>query len=135
PPRFVIDFYRKANGASPTSAQAVAPAAQAPPTLLPSTTPEKKVIVIDPGHGGSETGATGKDGAFEKDITLAIANKLKALLESNTGVRVILTRTGDQQVGLDDRTALANNNKADLFISIHANSTVHGMAKGAETYF
>ena len=135
PPRFVIDFYRKASAAPAATAQTAPPPAQAPPTLLPSTTPEKKVIVIDPGHGGSETGATGKDGAFEKDITLAIANKLKSLLESNTGVRVILTRSGDQQIGLDDRTALANNNKADLFISIHANSTVHGMAKGAETYF
>ncbi|PWT90076.1 MAG: hypothetical protein C5B54_07800, partial [Acidobacteria bacterium] len=133
PPRLVLDFYRKET-VQPPAAEAK-PAPQPPPTLLPSTTPEKKVIVIDPGHGGSETGAAGKDGAFEKDITLSIARKLKSILESNTGVRVILTREADQQVALDDRTALANNNKADLFISIHANSTVHGMAKGAETYF
>lgn len=134
PPRLVIDFYRKENVESPVLEQPKEPE-PAPPTLLPSTTPERRVIVIDPGHGGTETGATGKSGTFEKDITLAIAYKLKGILEASTGVRVILTRTGDQVVPLDDRTALANNNKADLFLSIHANSTVHGYAKGTETYF
>lgn len=136
PPRLVIDFYRKENAPPPTTVPEPPKEPEpAPPTLLPSTTPEKRVIVIDPGHGGTETGASGKEGTFEKDITLAIAYKLKGILETSTGVRVILTRSGDQVVPLDDRTALANNNKADLFVSIHANSTVHGYAKGTETYF
>ncbi|HJZ13107.1 MAG TPA: N-acetylmuramoyl-L-alanine amidase, partial [Acidobacteriota bacterium] len=107
----------------------------APPTLLPSVVPEKRVIVLDPGHGGTETGAKGSEGAFEKDIVMGIARRLKSILESGTGARVILTRDGDKSVTLDDRTALANNNKADLFISIHANATIRGYAKGAETYF
>lgn len=131
PPRLVIDFYRK----SATQEAPAEPAPLAPPTLLPSTEPSKRVIVIDPGHGGDETGAVGPDGAFEKDITLAIARKLKALVEKNTAMSAILTREDDRVVPLDDRTALANNNKADLFVSIHCNSTVHGLAQGAETYF
>ena len=59
---------------------------------------------------------------------------MKSILE-NSGIRVILTRDGDQHITLDDRTALANNNKANLFISIHANATLRGYGKGAETYF
>jgi N-acetylmuramoyl-L-alanine amidase len=132
PARLVIDFYKK------TEAPAIElPSPQKPPgstTLLPSTVPQKHVIVIDPGHGGSETGAVGPDGTNEKDVVLGIARKLKSILE-NSGNRVILTRDGDQQITLDDRTALANNNKADLFISIHANATLRGYGKGAETYF
>lgn len=132
PPRLVVDFYRKVGPAQEPPPEEVP---LVPPTMLPSTAPEKKVIVIDPGHGGDETGAVGPDGTFEKDITLAIARKLRALIEKSTGMRVILTRDSDKVVALDDRTALANNNKADLFVSIHCNSTVHGLAKGAETYF
>ncbi len=138
PPRFVIDIYRKTEGTEPkvpAPQEEVVPKQSVPPTLLPSTAREKWVVVIDPGHGGTETGAKGKQETFEKDIVMSIARKLKSILESNTGTRVVLTRDGDQEVTLDDRTALANNNKADLFISIHANSTVRGYAKGAETYF
>jgi N-acetylmuramoyl-L-alanine amidase len=138
PPRLVVDFYRKAVGTEqkiPVPQEEIPPKQAIPPTLLPSTAREKWVVVIDPGHGGSETGAKGQDDTFEKDIVLSIAHKLKSILEGNSGTRVVLTRDGDQLVNLDDRTALANNNKADLFISIHANSTVRGYAKGAETYF
>jgi N-acetylmuramoyl-L-alanine amidase len=130
PARFVIDFFKKTEGEQPI--EPVKPIEK--PTLLPSTTPEKHVIVLDPGHGGDETGAVGPDGTNEKDVVLGIARKLKSILE-NSGVRVILTRDGDSQISLDDRTALANNNKADLFISIHANATLRGYGKGAETYF
>ena len=105
-----------------------------PPTLLPSPISNKKVIVIDPGHGGTETGAKGSNGTLEKDVTMSIARKLKSIVES-TGMRAILTRDGDQVVTLDDRTSKANNNKADLFVSIHANATIRGKARGAETYF
>lgn len=133
PPRLVIDFMRKQQpqaGESPAQ-----PKPAAPTVLLPETPAGKRVIVVDPGHGGTETGAEGPQGTMEKDITLSIARKLKSILENNSGTRVILTRDGDQVVPLDDRTALANNNKADLFISIHLNSTLRGYGKGAETYF
>jgi N-acetylmuramoyl-L-alanine amidase len=132
PARLVIDFYRKEE----IPAQTELPSTKTPEatTLLPSTVPQKHVIVIDPGHGGSETGAVGPDGTNEKDVVLGIARKLKSILE-NSGNRVILTRDGDQQIALDDRTALANNNKANLFISIHANATLRGYGKGAETYY
>ena len=136
PPRLVIDFYRKGSASASAPPPVTPPVQQAvPPTLLPSVVPEKRVIVIDPGHGGTETGAKGPEGTYEKDIVMGIARKLKAVLEGNTEVRVILTRDEDKLVALDDRTALANNNKADLFISIHANATIRGQAKGAETYF
>jgi len=137
PPRLVLEVYRKTGTAPAIVPPAVEIPAekQAPPSMLPSAVKERKVIVLDPGHGGLETGAAGPEGTFEKDVVLSIARKLKMLLESDTGLRVILTRDGDQQVTLDDRTALANNNKADLFVSIHANATLRGVGKGAETYF
>ncbi len=132
PARLVIDFYRKTE--SPALELPTPQKVPESTTLLPSAVPQKHVIVIDPGHGGSETGAIGPDGTNEKDVVLGIARKLKSVLE-NSGNRVILTRDGDQQITLDDRTALANNNKADLFISIHANATLRGYGKGAETYY
>jgi N-acetylmuramoyl-L-alanine amidase len=92
-------------------------------------------IVIDPGHGGSESGAVGPSGVFEKDLTLTLARDLEARLESGLGVRVILTRNEDANLPLDTRPAIANQNKADLFISIHLNSSLGAGAHGAETYF
>ena len=92
-------------------------------------------IVIDPGHGGIENGAKGKFGAAEKDITLAISLKLKTIIERNFAFRVVLTRDRDIDKSLEDRAAIANNNKAFLFISIHANSSYRKNARGSETYF
>ncbi len=92
-------------------------------------------IVIDPGHGGIENGAKGKFGAAEKDITLAISLKLKTIIERNFAFRVVLTRDRDIDRSLEDRAAVANNNKAYLFISIHANSSYRKNARGSETYF
>ena len=94
-----------------------------------------RTIVIDPGHGGIEAGARGKFGALEKDITLSLALKLKAVIERNLAFRVILTRDRDVDVSLVNRAALANNNKADLFISIHANGSYRRKAQGSETFF
>jgi len=137
PPRYIIDFYRKGSQVQQPEQPITIPPPQTqtvPPTLLPSPMATKKVIVIDPGHGGTETGAKGPGGTLEKDVTISIARKLKGMIES-TGTRAILTRDGDQVVPLDDRTSRANNNKANLFISIHANATIRGKARGAETYF
>ncbi|HEX4956317.1 MAG TPA: N-acetylmuramoyl-L-alanine amidase [Thermoanaerobaculia bacterium] len=93
-------------------------------------------IVIDPGHGGTETGAIGKGGAVEKELALALALALERRLEAELpGVRVVLTRTEDLLLPLAERAAIANQNKADLFISIHLNSSAGGRPTGAETYF
>ena len=94
-----------------------------------------RTIVVDAGHGGEEDGAHGPSGALEKHVTLSVSRKLKAALEARLGVRVILTRDGDATVGLDERAALANNNKADLFVSLHANASVRGSAAGAEVFY
>lgn len=94
-----------------------------------------RTIVLDPGHGGVETGAKGPGGTLEKDVTLPIALKLKDIIERNLALRVVLTRDKDIDVSLENRAAIANNNRADLFISIHANGAFRPKAHGSETYF
>jgi N-acetylmuramoyl-L-alanine amidase len=94
-----------------------------------------QTVVIDPGHGGMETGAKGKFGNLEKDITLAISLKLKALIQRNMNFEVVLTRDRDVDVSIENRSAIANNHKAGLFISIHANGAVQKKAAGSETFF
>jgi N-acetylmuramoyl-L-alanine amidase len=94
-----------------------------------------QTIVIDPGHGGDDLGVRGPGGATEKDLTLAIAHRLKAAIEGRLGIRVLLTRETDRQVPLEDRTAVANNNKADLFISLHANASFRAATSGAAIYY
>ena len=95
-----------------------------------------RIIVIDPGHGGIEHGAVGPGGLREKDLTLALARRLKlALQQEDPSISVVLTRDEDRLVGLDERTGVANHNRADLFLSIHANASPRAMASGAETYY
>lgn len=94
-----------------------------------------RTIVIDPGHGGIETGAIGRSGSMEKDLTLQVARRLRRELERRMPVKVVLTRDSDIDVHWDTRTAIANQNKADLFISLHFNSSFGRTAKGAETFF
>jgi N-acetylmuramoyl-L-alanine amidase len=113
--------------------EAPAPSGAVP---LPGGQPAKfKTIVIDPGHGGIETGARGKFGALEKDVTLAIGLKLRAIIERNLVFRVFMTRDKDMDISLENRSALANNHKADLFISVHANGSPRKNSRGSETYF
>ena len=108
----------------------------APPAAAQTAGPARvQSIVIDPGHGGIETGAKGKFGNLEKDITLAVALKLEALIEKNLGLAVFLTRDRDVDVSNETRAAIANNHKAGLFISIHANGAVQRKAAGSETFF
>ena len=92
-------------------------------------------IVLDPGHGGRDPGALGSNGLREKDITLDIALRLKKLLESRIGCEVILTRNTDRFLSLEERTAIANSNEADLFVSIHTNASNNRKTKGIATYF
>jgi N-acetylmuramoyl-L-alanine amidase len=87
--------------------------------------------VIDPGHGGDDQGVRTSSGVTEKGLTLSVARRLKALVEGRLGVRVLLTRDDDRDVPLDRRTAVANNNKADVFISLHVNASPRASASGA----
>ena len=90
-------------------------------------------VVIDPGHGGRDTGAIGPHGVREKDVALAIARKVAARVRA-LGLAVVLTRTDDSFVSLDDRTRIANESKADLFVSIHCNAARQRKLSGVETW-
>ena len=116
PSRFVIDVYGKEK------------------VQTPDTASLKRRIVIDPGHGGHDPGAVGLNGLYEKDVVLDIALKLKEILSKNPLYEVFLTRETDIYIPLEERTAIANKKKADLFISIHANASPTRKAKGVETY-
>ena len=94
-----------------------------------------KKIVIDPGHGGRDPGAVGKKKLKEKDVTLKISKLLKKSLEDKIKAKVVLTRSKDVYVPLDERTAIANTNDADLFVSIHVNASPNRKASGVETYY
>ena len=94
---------------------------------------EPIVVVIDPGHGGKDSGAVGSKKVFEKQVVLDISYRIKKLLEKY-GFKVVMTRTGDQYLTLHDRTDLARKVKADLFLSIHADGAVSSAAHGVETF-
>ena len=91
-------------------------------------------IVLDPGHGGDENGAEGPTGLLEKDVVLEVARRLRLHLQRR-GYDVHLTRSRDVNVPLEERTAVANNRQADLFISLHANASTGRSARGAEIYY
>ena len=136
--RIVIDVVPQAETPGPAPGQPQPPAQPAPeaPPLLDLGPPGGvHSIVIDPGHGGDDVGAKGAQGTQEKNVTLAVARRLKASLEARLGIRVVLTREGDQAVPLDQRAAMANNNKADLFISLHANASVRPAVAGAQVFY
>lgn len=124
PDRLVVEVGRRAVPAPDVEAAEPPPAAVSPLT-----------IVVDPGHGGAETGAVGQGGVQEKDVTLEIAKRLAAALPKALACRALLTRDSDVAISLDDRTSIANHEKADLFLSIHANSSRAATAQGAETYY
>jgi len=105
-----------------------------PAPLRPVESLHGPSVVIDPGHGGDDIGAESPDGIKEKDIVLSIALKLRKYLESR-GVTVRLTRQGDEQRALTDRTALANRLEAKVFVSLHANSSTVASVRGGETYY
>ena len=108
------------------------PGPDAPPS------PERGVpltIVIDPGHGGKDTGAIGPRGLKEKDVVLDIGLHLRRLLTDRLGARVIVTRADDTFLPLEERTAIANRARADFFISLHVNAAPQARATGVETYY
>jgi len=124
---------------APGTSAPIAPTAPiAPVGELPvfggSTRPTIRTIVIDPGHGGDDNGVKGAGGALEKDVALSVARRLKGTIEGRLGMRVLLTREDGARVGPDGRAAIANNNKADLFISLHANGSPRPALRGAVIY-
>jgi N-acetylmuramoyl-L-alanine amidase len=92
-------------------------------------------IVIDPGHGGFDTGTIGPNGLLEKDLVLDVSRRLGKMLEARLGAEVDYTRRDDTFIPLETRTAIANQDQADLFISVHANSSSDPDARGVETYY
>ncbi|MGE5568866.1 MAG: N-acetylmuramoyl-L-alanine amidase [Rhodospirillales bacterium] len=92
-------------------------------------------VVLDPGHGGHDTGTIGPSGLQEKTLVLDVAKRLGELIEKRLGSEVIYTRTDDTFVSLEDRTRIANEHRADLFLSIHANSSRSTRISGAETFY
>jgi N-acetylmuramoyl-L-alanine amidase len=142
--RVVVDLLPAGGATQPSPSPSPAAAGQAPapateplppPPVFEGPVSGVRTIVLDPGHGGEETGAKGPGGAIEKDVTLAVARQLRAVIEARLGLRVLLTRDADETVPLDDRAAIANNNKADLFLSIHANASVSPTPAGAEVFY
>lgn len=128
PDRLVVDLYKE----KPVMDNPVKE------TLIPgnfsTNNKVQQTIVIDPGHGGKDPGAKGKHGLQEKDIVLDVGHRLKELVEDKLGAKVVMTREDDVFIPLGERTAIANRIGADLFVSVHANSSTREGARGVETY-
>ena len=145
PYRLVIDVHAQpvAGGAGPQTSASTTPPALAgaaltngPRSLARALGLKINRIAIDPGHGGSDTGAMGPHGLLEKDVCLDVAMRLGQLIENNiSGAQVVYTRKDDTFVALEHRTDIANDAKADLFVSIHANSSDIHNVRGVETYY
>jgi N-acetylmuramoyl-L-alanine amidase len=135
--RLVIDLMTAQTDAA-TAAPTTPATPQPPPPELPPSFGQPvsafRTVIIDPGHGGDDEGVKSADGAKEKDLTLAIARRVKAVIEARLGLRVLLTRDDDRSVPVDERTSVANNNKADLFVSLHANGSMRPATQGASIY-
>jgi N-acetylmuramoyl-L-alanine amidase len=132
--RVTVDV-ASANAPADTSATPPPPPAPAVTEGLPLTPrPVFQTVVLDPGHGGEDVGVRASDGLEEKQLTLDIARRVRLRLETRLGVRVILTRDEDRAAGLDERAAMANNSKADLFLSLHANAALVPTMAGAEVF-
>ncbi len=137
PFRIVLDIY-------PNEASSTSPASKVSKTPKPTSSGYSMVrqlglgiqrIVIDPGHGGKDPGCIGKEGTYEKDIVLDVCARLKKLLLQNKGLEIILTRETDIFVPLENRATIANQKKADIFISVHVNAYSNRKRAGVETFY
>jgi N-acetylmuramoyl-L-alanine amidase/type II secretory pathway predicted ATPase ExeA len=142
PYRLVIDVHSHTNGKGSSDARSTAYASWDSNAGHDHLTLTRELglkisrIAIDPGHGGFDTGAMGPHGLLEKNLCLDVALRLGKLIEQDIpGAQIIYTRKNDVYVPLDERTAIANDAHADLFISIHANSSDSPEARGVETYY
>ncbi|HSW61938.1 MAG TPA: N-acetylmuramoyl-L-alanine amidase [Dissulfurispiraceae bacterium] len=139
PTRLVIDFGQKGQFEQKPEPKIESVPEANPAPVKPQPRYEsadvRRRIVIDAGHGGHDPGAVGKSGLYEKDVVLDIALQVKSvLLKQYPGYDVLLTREKDLFIPLDERAAIANRGKADLFVSIHANASTNRKARGIETY-
>lgn len=136
PFRIVIDIYPQeaSSSPSPTPIQPPKPT-QSGYSLIRQLGLGIRTIVIDPGHGGTDPGCMGKNGLREKDIVLDVSLALKRLLNTKKDLEVILTRETDIYVPLENRTVIANQKRADIFISIHVNSNMNRRRVGIESFF
>jgi N-acetylmuramoyl-L-alanine amidase len=116
-------------------ARAAVPAADGSTSLVRALGLKIGRIVIDAGHGGHDSGTIGADGIEEKDVVLDVALRLGKLLHERLGAEIVYTRSDDTFIPLETRTAIANKAQADLFISVHANSSSDPTARGVETYY
>lgn len=154
PFRLVIDIYPRETKASPSATpldKALPPADKTQPPVKREVAPRDpnlagtsmarqlglgvRTIVIDPGHGGPRPGTIGKSGLQEKTVNLDVALALQKLLKEKAGLDAILTRESDVDVPLDNRTVIANQKRADLFVSIHSNAHRDRKRSGVETFF
>ena len=142
PFRIVIDIYPQDKTEGPPPAATAAKKKPQPP--LPAKSGYSmarqlglgiKTVVLDPGHGGFDPGCLDPTGLKEKDLTLDISLRVKALLKANTKLDVILTRESDILVPLENRTVVANQKKADLFVSIHVNAFPDSKRRGVESFY
>lgn len=120
---------------APLSAKPASPTLSGSQTLTRALGLKVARIVIDPGHGGFDTGTIGPSGLEEKDLVLDVGLRLRKLIETETNSEVFMTRSTDKFIPLEERTAIANEDGADLFISIHANASSDHRVRGIETYF
>ncbi len=123
PSRIVVDVYGSRKGG----------VREDPSGRLPAGLRRVQKIIVDPGHGGADPGATGVAGLREKDVNLEISRLVARRLEAR-GFEVVLTRDGDQTRSLEERTAIAESAGGDVFVSIHANASARALARGIETY-
>jgi N-acetylmuramoyl-L-alanine amidase len=121
PDRVVVDVFGKEE-------QPISPVRKSP------MIPEIKRIMIDPGHGGKDPGAIGRNGLTEKEVVLDVSFRLREMIKKNLGLEVLMTRDRDVYIPLEERTQMANGKRADLFISIHANAAPNRRARGIEIY-
>jgi N-acetylmuramoyl-L-alanine amidase len=135
PFRIVFDIYRTSQAAEP-SRQDAPLSGGLEPSMARQLGLGVRRIVIDAGHGGRDPGTVNRRlGLQEKDITLDVARRLQAMLSEHSELEIIMTRRSDEYVALEERTAIANSRRADLFVSIHTNSAPRLTARGVETYF
>jgi N-acetylmuramoyl-L-alanine amidase len=126
---------KAAADAGAVPARAAVPTADGETSLVRALGLKIGRIVIDPGHGGHDSGTLGANGIQEKDVVLDVALRLGQLLHDRLGSEIIYTRSDDTFIPLETRTAIANKAQADLFLSIHANSSPDASARGVETYY
>ena len=133
PNRIVVDVYggRQSGRGAPHPSTRRAPSGREP---LPLGMRQVRTVVLDPGHGGHDPGALGSHGLQEKDVTLRLARALRPRLEARD-FRVVMTRDSDRSVSLEERTAFAEGEGGDVFISLHTNASKNRSARGIETYY